>query len=75
MLFLANLCFTSSSLDGVMVCQPSGPGSHFYVNLLAGFLARDCYEGFEPATFVLIGSYRRAVVGIQIMLLPPITYL
>jgi hypothetical protein len=35
-------------------------------NLLAGFLARDCYEGIQTwdlLVSVLIESYRRAMVG------------
>ena len=35
-------------------------------NLLAGFLARDCHEGIQTCDLwvsVLIGSYRRAIVG------------
>ena len=38
----------------------------FCANLLAGFLARDCYEGIRTWDLwvsVLIESYRRAMVG------------
>ena len=34
--------------------------------MLAGFLARDCYEGVQTCDLwvsVLIGSYRRLIVG------------
>ena len=48
-----------------VLVQENGKSS-LYANLLEGFLAKDCYVGIRTSDLwvsVLIGSYRRAIVG------------